>query len=91
MAMPTSGWFDSVVSSLRQTLALLPDKRTGKNTSYRMEDAGLSAFGVFFTQSPSFLEHQKKVVRWDYLSPLNFRCRIDRCSEDFSLGPNMVA
>ena len=62
MAMSTSGWFDSVISSLRQTLALLPDKRTGKNTSYRMEDAGLSAFGVFFTQSPSFLEHQKKMA-----------------------------
>jgi len=62
MGIPTSGWFDSVVSTLRQTLALLPDKRTGKNTSYTMEDAGLSAFGVFFTQSPSFLEHQKKMA-----------------------------
>lgn len=62
MAMPTSGWFDSVVSSLRQTLASLPDKRTGTNTQYGMDDAGLSAFGVFFTQSPSFLEHQKKMA-----------------------------
>ncbi|NEO74611.1 MAG: hypothetical protein F6K52_35435 [Moorea sp. SIO3H5] len=62
MAIPTSGWFDSVVRSLRQTLAALPDKRTGKNTSYTMEDAGLSAFGVFFTQSPSFLDHQKKMA-----------------------------
>ena len=37
----------------------LPDKRTGKNKRYRMEDAALSAFSVFFTQSPSFLAYQR--------------------------------
>jgi hypothetical protein len=35
-----------------------PDKRTGQNTIYRMEDVALGAFSVFFTQSPSFLAHQ---------------------------------
>ncbi|MHB1530496.1 MAG: ISNCY family transposase [Acidiferrobacteraceae bacterium] len=36
-----------------------PDKRTGKNCVYRMEDAALAAFAVFYTQSPSFLAYQR--------------------------------
>jgi len=44
---------------LREALAQLPDRRKGANCSYAMEDFGLSAFAVFFTQSPSFLAHQK--------------------------------
>ncbi|NJN86227.1 MAG: transposase [Leptolyngbyaceae cyanobacterium SL_7_1] len=48
-----------MVSSFRQRLSLLPDKRTGKNTRYGMEDAALSAFSVFFTQTPSFLAYQR--------------------------------
>lgn len=51
--------FDQLVGELKQTLSELPDKRTGKNTQYTMETIGLSAFSVFFTQSPSFLAHQK--------------------------------
>jgi hypothetical protein len=38
---------------------LFPDIRTGFNTKYSMLDAALSAFSVFFMQSPSFLSHQK--------------------------------
>ena len=44
---------------LRQVLGGFPDRRTGDNTSYAMEDIGLGAFSVFFTQCPSFLAHQK--------------------------------
>lgn len=51
--------FDSLVEELKRTLAGLPDKRTGENTQYSMETIGLSAFAVFFTQSPSFLAHQR--------------------------------
>ncbi len=51
--------FDHLVSELRRTLAGLHDKREGSNTTYSMETIGLSAFSVFFTQSPSFLAHQK--------------------------------
>jgi len=51
--------FKDLVGSLRRTLAGLTDRRTGKNLSYAMEDFGLAAFAVFFTQSPSFLAHQK--------------------------------
>ena len=51
--------FDSLVDELRCCLGDLPDKRTGKNTRYAMETIGLSAFSVFFTQSPSWLAHQR--------------------------------
>ena len=36
--------FNDLIGSLRQTLAELPDCRTGKNLSYKMEAFGLSAF-----------------------------------------------
>jgi hypothetical protein len=51
--------FDTIVSYFRQVLESLPDKRTEKNTQYGMEDAALSAFSVFFTQTPSFLAYQR--------------------------------
>ena len=51
--------FNDLVGCLRQVLTRLPDGRKGKNLSYAMEDFGLSAFAVFFTQCPSFLAHQK--------------------------------
>jgi len=55
--------FEDMVEHLRQVLASLPDHRKGSNTSYFMEDFGMSAFSVFFTQSPSFLAHQKAMER----------------------------
>lgn len=54
-----SGVFDGIVASFRQGLSSLPDKRTGKNTRYGMEDAALSVFSLFFTQTPSFLAYQR--------------------------------
>jgi hypothetical protein len=45
-ALKQTGWFDTIVSSFRQVLESLPDKRTGKNSRYGMEDAALSAFSV---------------------------------------------
>ena len=42
------GSFNELVGSLRETLAGLPDRRTGQNLSYAMEDFGLSAFAVFY-------------------------------------------
>lgn len=38
-----------------------PDRRTGENTRYSIEDIALSAFSVFFTQSPSFLAYQRSM------------------------------
>lgn len=56
--MSAKGW-NHLVGSLRRTLGGLPDGRSGDNTHYAMEDIGLSAFSVFFMQSPSFLSAQK--------------------------------
>jgi hypothetical protein len=56
------GLFDTLVGSFRQRLSSLLDNRTGKNTRYGMEDAALSAFSVFFTQTPSFLAYQRKMA-----------------------------
>lgn len=54
--------FDGIIGYFRDVLQALPDKRTGKNTRYGMEDAALSAFSVFFTQSPSFLSYQRTMA-----------------------------
>ena len=51
--------WDEHLAHLRQVVGEFPDHRTGENLSYSMEDFGLAAFSVFFTQCPSFLAHQK--------------------------------
>ena len=49
-----------LIKHLRAIFKELPDFRKGApQTLYTMEDAALSAFSVFFTQSPSFLEWQR--------------------------------
>lgn len=45
---------------LRRCLDGFPDKRQGLNVVYPMADIGMSAFSVFFMQSPSFLSHQRR-------------------------------
>jgi len=51
--------FDDLIGSIRKRMGALHDRRTGTNKKYTMEDIGLSAFAVFYTQSPSFLAAQK--------------------------------
>ena len=51
--------FEQLISRLRHRMAAFPDRRTGRNTKYTIEDIALSAFSVFYTQCPSFLAHQK--------------------------------
>lgn len=53
--------FDMLVKKLHRLVQTLPDKRTGNNISKSLTDAFLCAFSVFFTQSPSFLAHQKSM------------------------------
>ena len=48
-----------MIERLEEACADFPDERTGKNSSYDLPDVGMSAFSVFFTQSPSFLAHQR--------------------------------
>lgn len=51
--------FKDIVDHLRATFETFTDRRTGKNSQYTMTDAALSAFSVFFMQSPSFLDFQR--------------------------------
>lgn len=51
--------FDQLIGSTRKRMGALHDRRTGMNKKYTMEDIGLSAFAVFYTQCPSFLAAQK--------------------------------
>jgi hypothetical protein len=55
--------FQEMVANLRESLAGIPDNRTGRNTQYEMVDVGLSAFSVFYLQSPSFLAYQQQMKR----------------------------
>jgi len=48
-----------MVKVLSQAVTKFPDKRTGQNLKYQFGDAALGAFSAFFTQSPSFLAHQR--------------------------------
>ncbi|MDF1514163.1 MAG: hypothetical protein P1S60_10180 [Anaerolineae bacterium] len=48
---------------MRQALDRLLEHRSGKNTRYSLTEAGLSAFAVFYMQSPSFLAHQRDMQR----------------------------
>jgi hypothetical protein len=60
--MPELLEFDQLVAKFHTRLEQLPDHRTGKNISYGIKDAALGAFSVFFTQSPSFLAHQRAMA-----------------------------
>src|SRR5437870_8274393 len=53
--------YDDLRAMLQQRVEQLPDCRKGRNTQYRMPDAALGAFGIFFTPSPSFLEYQRRL------------------------------
>ena len=53
--------FAQVMHRVREVLEQLPDSRRGKNLHYRMADAGVSAFSVFFMQCASFLEYQRRM------------------------------
>ncbi len=48
-----------LIEFLEQELNELPDKRKGSNSRYTVKNAVKAAFSVFFTQSSSFLEHQR--------------------------------
>jgi hypothetical protein len=48
-----------MIQGLEEGFAGFPEHRRGKNNHYELADAGMGAFSVFFTQSPSFLAHQR--------------------------------
>jgi hypothetical protein len=54
----------ALVAHIRAALFGLPDHRKGgNNQTYAIGDAGLSAFSVFFLQSPSFLDYQRRMQK----------------------------
>src|SRR3954447_5467480 len=54
--------FEALKGILHRRIAQLPDHRNkGPNTRYAIQDAALGAFGIFFTQSASFLEYQRRL------------------------------
>ena len=54
--------FDHLQAILRQHTAGLPDvRKPSPNTRYTIQNAALGAFGIFFMQSPSFLEYQRQL------------------------------
>lgn len=54
---------ERLVNYLKQSFEGFFDVRRGQNTQYDMVDAGMGAFSVFFTQSPSFLAYQEDLKR----------------------------
>lgn len=48
-----------LIKGLEAAFDGFPEHRRGKNHHYELADAGMGAFSVFFTQSPSFLAHQR--------------------------------
>lgn len=61
--MKASKAFDELIHSIGQSFERLPDHRTGENTRYKIKDAAVSAFGIFFTQSRSFLSYQRMIEK----------------------------
>jgi hypothetical protein len=54
--------FNHLQALLRQHTAGLPDfRKPSPNTRYTVQGAALGAFGIFFMQSPSFLEYQRLI------------------------------
>ena len=54
--------FDTLKGLLHRRIAQLSDHRKrGPNTRYTIQDAAVGAFGIFFTQSASFLEYQRRL------------------------------
>jgi hypothetical protein len=59
----------TLVGEVREVFAGLSDTRKpGNNRRYEMEDVALSAFAVFFTQSPSFLDYQMRMEELSFHS-----------------------
>jgi hypothetical protein len=58
MSEPLS--LDKIIGQFQENWRKLPDyRKANNNTKYEVADAALSAYSVFFMQSPSFLAHQR--------------------------------
>src|SRR3954463_16239207 len=71
---------DRLIGSLRGCCQLLPDIRRGGDARYTMAD--LSAFSLFFMQSPSFLAHQRRLEEGQGRSNCQTLFGLDRIPSD---------
>jgi hypothetical protein len=55
--------FKKLLAPVQRAFDRLPEHRSGQNIQYTLTEAGLSAFAVFYMQSPSFLAHQRDMQR----------------------------
>ena len=56
--------FSKFINFFRNKAKKFPDKRKGRsNATYKIEDIVLSAFSIFYVQSPSFLQYQKNMEK----------------------------
>lgn len=63
-SLPVSSPAVNLIGRIRTVFEGLPDSREQSNgTKYEVTDAALSAFSVFFTQSPSFLDWQIRMQK----------------------------
>jgi hypothetical protein len=69
---------DQTIGRLNDLSPKLPDKRKGKNVKYTMADVVLAAFAVFFTQSPSFLAHQRALKKKKGISNAQSMFQMDK-------------
>src|SRR3954451_23405174 len=73
---------DRLIGSLRGCCQSLPDLRQGGDVRYTMADIGLSAFSLFFMQSPSFLAHQRRLEEGQGRSNCQTLFGLDRIPSD---------
>lgn len=65
-SLPTPFTSAGLINKINAVFSDFPDTRkiaTSNNLKYAVADAAMSAFGVFFTQSPSFLDYQTRMQK----------------------------
>ena len=80
--MKASKIFDELVEEMHSCIEGLPDHRIGANTQYEIKDAALSAFGIFFTQSKSFLTYQRMIAERKGKSNVSSLFGVERIPSD---------
>ncbi len=73
---------DRLIGALRGCCHSLPDLRQGGDTRDTMADIGLSAFSLFFLQSPSFLAHQRRLEEGQGRSNCQTLFGLDKIASD---------
>ncbi len=57
--MTNPGTCEALQAILHQRIVQLPEYRQGQNAQDGLKDAAAGACVIFFTQSPSFVDHQR--------------------------------